>query len=96
MSRYSAFDQVTGAWGEIKWLPRPVPTGPDGAVTRRYVVKVGERTVGEIWALDRGWHAISAAQGPMLRGLRGVDGFRTRWAATEYLLNVGVRPPRTD
>jgi hypothetical protein len=90
MSRHSAFDQVTGAWGEIKWLSRPVPQhlGPD---IRRYVVQVGERKVGEVWAMEPGWLAISGADKPHLRGLRGVSGFRTRWAATEYILDVGVR-----
>lgn len=93
MSRYSAFDKVTGAWGEIVWLLRPVHLHPPVV---RYLVKVGERTVGEIWFLHKGWTAISYAEKGELRGLRGVDGFRTRWAATEYLLEVGVRPLRKD
>lgn len=94
MSRYSAYDKVTGRWGEIRWLHRPIPTDPP---INRYLVKVGDRSVGEVWPFSPfGWKAISYAQGADLLGLRAVDGFRTRWKATEYLLDVGVRPPRKD
>lgn len=93
MSRYSAFDQHTGRWGEIVWLPRHVPT-TSTKQTPRYLVKVGERSVGEVWKMDRGWHPI--AYGDNLRGPRAVDDFRTRWAATVYILNIAVRPPRED
>jgi hypothetical protein len=87
VSRYSAPDKLNGdAWGEIVWLHRPEPEG-------RYVVTVGPRRIGEVWRMGRRrWHAISYAQGADLLGLRGVAGFGTRWAATEYLLEVGVRP----
>jgi hypothetical protein len=94
VSRYFAFDKTLGEgrWGDIVWRYRPVGL-PDSPV-KRYIVSVGDRTVGEIWWVTRGWTAISHAQGDDLLGLRSVEGFRTRWAATEYLLNVGVRPAR--
>lgn len=89
MSRYYAMDKVTGGVGDIVWHKQPLP----GDLRYRYIVTVGNRKIGEIWPMgDGGWSAISYARGSDLRGLRSVDGFRTRWAATEYLLNVGVRP----
>jgi hypothetical protein len=86
VSRYSALDGVTGAWGDIIWRKS----------YGRYLVYVGERCVGEVWPMTLGWMAISYAPAERLRGLRGVAGFGTRWAATEYILDVGVRPPRED
>lgn len=89
MSRYSAPDRERGgAWGEIVWRHQ----NPPG----RYIVSVGERRVGEVWNMRPGWFAIAYAPRERLLGLRGVHGFRTRWAATEYILDVGVRPPRSD
>ena len=89
MSRYSARDKVTGQWGDIVWRKQGTPAF-------RYIVSVGNRRVGEVWPMSGGWTAISYAQGSDLLGLRGVHGFRTRWTATEYLLDVGVRPRREE
>lgn len=87
MSRYSVPDKaLDGAWGDIMWRKSH----------GRYLVYVGERIVGEVWRMQLGWFAVSYAQGEALLGLRGVHGFVSRWAATEYILDVGVRPKRED
>lgn len=92
MSRYSAFDKLTGQWAEITWRKQRLS---DNAY--RYIVKVGDRSIGEVWPTDKeGWLAISYAQGSELLGFRSVEGFASRWYATVYLLNVGVRPPKED
>lgn len=92
MSRFSAFDADLGQWGEIVWRAQ---RDADGRIFR-YVVSVGDRKVGEVWPMRPGWHAVSYARPERLLGLRGVDDFRTRWSATEYLLNVGLRTYRTE
>ena len=85
-----AFDKVTKGWGVIVWRKQDLGNG-----IHRYIVSVGDRKIGEVWPVDaigHTWTAISYAQGSELLGLRGVDGFATRWYATQYLLNVGVWP----
>lgn len=87
MSKYSSFDPVTGRHGDIVIHRR----GANGAS----LVSLGERTIGQVFGPDSydGWTALSHAQPPRLIGIRMVRGFRSRWKAVEYLLDVGVRLP---
>lgn len=84
MSRYFAPDPDTGEYQTIAF--RRHPAG-------HQVMYLGKRVVGEVWHNRSGWTVVSHAQPPHLRGLRKVDGFRTRIDAMVYLLEVGVYKP---
>lgn len=87
MSAKFSFDPVTGQVEDLIVHRRK---------GNRSLVGLGKRFIGEIHGPDSldGYTAISHAQPPRLLGLRMVSGFRTRWQAVEYLLNVGVRLPQ--
>lgn len=87
MGNTFAFDPVTGKYGDIV-VHRPYQN-------QMCQVSLGERNIGIVAGPDdlTGWTAISSAQGPRLLGLRMVNGFKSRWLAVDYLLNVGVRLP---
>ena len=51
---------------------------------------IGDIYVGQVVNLDRlGWTAISHLHPDELQGFASVDGFKTRYKASEYLLRVG-------
>jgi hypothetical protein len=75
-------------YGDIVWRK----AGP--ADLRHFSVSVGDQRIGQVFGPSRrgdGWAAVSNARDEHLRGMRSVEGFVTRWAATEYLLDVGFR-----
>jgi hypothetical protein len=81
------FDPVTGKHEDIV-VHRPYHE-------KMCQVSLGDRNIGMVSGPDdlTGWTAISSAQPPRLIGLRMVNGFKSRWLAVDYLLNVGVRLP---
>lgn len=88
MGNYSCMDPKTGKYEDIVYRHKGRPQG-------NTLVYLGDRLIGEIFGpserlLD--WVAVSHADKDDLKGLRMVQGFRTRRAATEYLIDVGVRP----
>lgn len=85
MGKYFAPDPVTGVYADIV-VKRPYHAG-------LCVVMLGERRIGQVYQSNiEGWGAISEAHGDNLHGLRHVKGFRSRWFAVKYLLDVGVYP----
>lgn len=89
MGKFFAWSGETGKVGNISYRNRLTI----GNVTR-YVVDVDGIRIGEIWCNHerRGrCSAVSHAEKGVLIGPRMVEGFVNRWAATEYLLNVGFR-----
>lgn len=93
MSRYFAFDKTTGKFGDIVWRKQMVD--PSDRKSYRYLVSVGDRLVGEVWDLGlRGWTGIAHGDSEELLGLRSMGGFRTRWYATNYILEIAVQEPR--
>lgn len=83
MSKYYAKDPTTEQFASIVCHQHKHPD-----FRQWYTVTVGETTVGQVIHAGRdGWVAISYAQ-TTLRGLRKVEGFRTRWQAIVYLLRA--------
>ena len=86
MGKYFARDPADGKYHDITHTHHPAAHIHD-TYKSWYLTNVGTTRIGYVIHNHIGyWTAISTADNPL--GLRKVDGFATRWTATEYLLRA--------